>query len=220
MQEISLSDLFKAVWRHIILIIVVTVAVAAAVMVLVAPKNSSHFEATGQVVLRPTTKTVNDSGAQNAYTTQMVATSKDILSSTAFLKKVSKQLSRKGIDASADQLYSDIEIKNQINSLLLEIKTKSDTAKDAQAITNATLKAFKASAPDYLSLDRAVVMKSADAKQVTGSSRTQIKYLLAGIVLGGVLSLVLVFILEFIRHTVRDTRYLEKKYGIKTIQTI
>lgn len=220
MQEISLGDLFKIVIKRLWLIALITLLVAAVVGWVKLRDNGAQYEATGQVVLLPEKSADGDASAQNAYANQLVATSQDLTQSTEVLGTVSKRLEAKEINESASAILNSLTVSNQPNSLLLTLKFKAGSEHVAIQVTEAIMKEFKTVAPKYLPVSRVSVIKGDLPVTKSTSARSTVKYLLAGVVLGGVLSLLIVFVLEYSKHVVRDPDYLEKKYGVKTLQIV
>lgn len=222
MQEISLGEMFRILLKHAWIIVLITLGVTALVggYRITKAGTGAQYEATGQVVLRPEQHASGDVATQNAYANQLVATSQDVMKSTEVLSNVSKSLSREGISLPASAIQNSLTVSNQPNSLLLEVKFKSSNKTVAVSAVNTIMQEFQRLAPKYMAISKVAIIQGEMPVATSTGKGSLIKYLLAGFVLGGVLSLIVIFALEFSRHTVRDSEYLSKKYHIKTIQTI
>lgn len=220
MQEISLSDLFKIVIKYIWLIIGVTVIVTGGVLVVLNSRGTTHYETTGQIVIKPQRATDGDLASQNAYISQTMATSKDLLTSNGLLERVSTRLEKHDIDLSPAKLFSQVTTDNQSNSLLTTVTAQGNSAHESRLIVNTVMDQFRIDSKQYLSAGNVLVVKGGDATVVAQSKRTMLKYGIAGVVLGIVISLIVVFILENHRHAVVDIDYLNKKHHIKTLQLL
>ncbi|MFD1393853.1 YveK family protein [Lacticaseibacillus jixianensis] len=222
MQEISLGELLRVLYKRFWIIALITVGVTVLIGGYRAVKtgHSAQYEATGQVVLTPEEKSSQDVATQNAYANQLIATSQDLIQSTEALSLTSAKLSKEGISLPTSAIQSGLSVANKPNSLLLEIKYKGADQQIAVKTVKTIMQNFKTLAPKYMAVSRVAIIKGDIPVSASSSRRSLIKYSLAGFVLGGVLSLIVVFILEFSRHTVRDEKYLSKKYHIQTIQTL
>lgn len=222
MQEISLGEMFRILLKHVWTILLITLGFAALVSGyrIMKSGDSAQYEATGQVVLRPEQRASGDVATQNAYASQLVATSQDLLDSTEALSNVSGSLGQQGIGLSASQIQNSLTVTNQPNSLLIELKFKTASQTTAVAGLKAIMKEFQTLAPKYMAISKVAIIQGEIPVTVSTGKRSLVKYALAGFVLGGVLSLLVVFLLEFSRHTVRDGEYLSKRYKIETLQTL
>ncbi|WP_260339463.1 YveK family protein [Lacticaseibacillus paracasei] len=220
MQEISLGELFRIFIKRSWIVVIVTVGVGVLVGVGSASLSSSQYEARGQIVLRPSLNTSGDTAAQNTYANQLVATSHDLIQSTEVLSLVSNKLAQKNITLPASSILGTLTVSNAPNSLLLVLSYKNVDQNVAKETVKAVMEVFQTLAPKYMTVSKVAIVRGNIPVLQSTTNRMLIKHILAGLILGFVLSLILIFILEFRRHTIRDGEYLSKRYQIKTIQTL
>ncbi|WP_203662660.1 YveK family protein [Lacticaseibacillus sp. 53-4] len=220
MQEVSLGSVLKVIYKRLWLIIIITVLATGAMGWLKLSRSSAQYEATGEVVLVPEKGTNSDPSAQNAYANQLMATSQDLVQSSEVLSSVSTSLNRQGISMPVGSLSSGLTITNNANSMLLQLKFKSPNQSVAMSGLKTIMTEFQKVAPKYLPVSKVAIVKGDLPVSQSSSLRSLIQYMIVGFVLGGVLSLIIVFVLEYSRHVVRDPNYLQKKYGVKTIQIL
>ncbi|WP_338217634.1 YveK family protein [Lacticaseibacillus salsurivasis] len=220
MQEISLSDVFRIIGRRLWLIILITVAVAGVIGLVAVPRTSPVYQVQGQIVIKPKRSLGDDTSTQNAYANQLVATSQDLIKSTEVLSSVSEKLAKESVNMSAGDLLAGLSVTNSPNSLLLGLEMDYTNENNAVAALNMVMSEFQEIAPHYLSISKVAIVKGNLPVSKTSTGRRQIKYLIAGVVLGGAIALLTVFALEYSRHVIRDSKYLEKKFGLRTIQVL
>lgn len=219
---ISLSQVFRTLRKHLIMIIVLAfvgvVAAAGVTYFAMTPKYDSS------ALILVNQKSPADAGQQyNQVQTdlQMINTYKDILTQPVILDQAAADLQKSGQFAgTATDLANALTISNNENSQVVKVTAEATSPYVARDIANAVTRVFKTKVTKIMANAKNVSIIS-DAKLNKGqvSPRPMIN-LAVGLLAGLVLGILLAFIRELTDTTVKAPEFITDTVGLPLLGSI
>jgi capsular polysaccharide biosynthesis protein len=225
-EGMTLQDLFRIVWKNIILIALITLWVTVIgvvyTFVVVTPMYTSQTSLIVQVDVA-TSGTSEQSAISVAQ--NLIATYKEFVTSNLVLESVKDDLgSQLPADYSIKQLRNSISVTSQTSVLIIKIDVENESPELAQAIANSLVVNSIALADDnetgYVLLQGK--LKTLDVAELPASPSSPNKVLngVISILLGGIIALGVVFLKELFNNKFRTTDEMEKYLDIKVIAAV
>ncbi|WHS05450.1 Wzz/FepE/Etk N-terminal domain-containing protein [Ligilactobacillus salivarius] len=186
----------------------------------------SEYTATTQIL-------VNQKNSDNngqAYANQqadinMITTYKDIITNQVILSTVSNNLATTGkennraYNVSVRKLRDMITIKNQTNSQVFALNVKTDSPQKSQDIANMIALVFKRKIKSIMSVNNVTIISRA-GKPIEPSFPRPRFFILAGAILGFLISFAIILINDMLDTTVRSNEFMIKNLGLTNLGSI
>lgn len=203
MKNYTLKELIRMFWKSMCLIIVLAIIGGGAMGVYAKHKQTTTYTATRYVVITHNLNNVR-SNDDNPYDTRvnadinMMPTYADIAENKNISVQAHKYLSSKlQKKYSVDELNETIDGEPHQQSLVLTLKSKTNSPQDSVDIVNATAKAFQKQLPKIQpGVGRIVLLEKPTPKTVNAITKPGLKkYVAVGLALGALLGIIISFIL-------------------------
>ncbi len=225
-EGMTLQDLFRIVWKNIILIGLITLWVAVIgivyTFVVVTPKYTAETSIIVQVDI-----TSSGTSEQSAISVaqQLIGTYKDFVLSNLVLESVMDDLQGQlPSDYTIKQLRDSISVSTQTSVLIIKISVENESPTLATAIANELVSNSIGLANDteYGYTLLANKLKTLDVAKVPENPSSPNKVLngVISILLGGIIALGVVFVKELFNNKFQTKDEMEKYLNIKVIATV
>lgn len=115
----------------------------------------------------------------------------------------------KGYSVTVGELQKAISITNETNSQVFALSVKTDDPDKSAAIANGVAKEFKSKIKDIMEVNNVTIVSKAVANNQKTSPKT-IMFLVAGVIIGFVLSVGYALLVELTNTSVRDDEFLQE----------
>ena len=119
-------------------------------------------------------------------------------------------------DVSVEELKNDISISNQQNSQVFALSVESDNPDKSAAIANEIVSVFKTKIKSIMSVNNVTIVSKATADDQKTSPNVKL-FVLAGLVLGMLLSVAYAFAVELTDTTVKGDDFLADELGLTNL---
>jgi capsular polysaccharide biosynthesis protein len=227
-EGMTLQDLFKIIWKNIVLIAFITLWVAVIgvvyTLIVVTPKYTANTSIIVQV-------DVGSSGAseQSAiYVAQnLINTYKEFVTSNLVLNSVLTDLDAQNMlpaGTTISQLRSMVTVSTQTNVLIIYIAVENTDPTLAAAIANEMVSNSIAMANDteqgFVLLQNKLKALDTALVPTAPSSPNKILNGVISVLLGGIIALGVVFVKELFNNKIRSTEDMEKYLNLKVIAAV
>ena len=205
-EEISLSELFAILKRHISKIITLGLAglilAAAYTFFFVTPQ----YESTSKIVVNQTQNTgqaITNTDIQTNL--NLINTYQSIIREPIVLEDVIEMTNS---DLTVSQLSNKITVQTQNNSLVFAVTVSDESPYEAAELANATAQSFQTKIGDILEVESVTILSEATPNMKPVSPNVMLN-LIIGLIIGLMIGVGLSFLLEFMDKRVKDTKIIE-----------
>ncbi len=216
-KTISLSDLFRKLWKNKILIAIITavVFVVGAIYTFVLVKPSYTSKASFIVGLSSSTGNVNsDESYDYLNSLRLVPTVVPLVKEQIVLREVAE-----AFDVSENALAGMISVYNEENSLLVSVSVKCSNPELSKNLANAVVEKLieVANTNENLGLIKNTIVQTSTAKTGVYTSPNKTLYLVLFFLGGLVAACIVVFFKEFASNKFKTKNEVESVLGDKII---
>lgn len=205
-EEISLSELFAILKRHIGKIITLGLAglilAAAYTFFFVTPQ----YESTSKIVVNQTQNTSQSITNTDIQTNlNLINTYQSIIKEPIILEEV---INLTTSELSLGELRNKISVQTETNSLVFGVSVKDASPYIASELANATAQSFQTKIGDILEVESVTILSEATPNMKPVSPNVMLN-LIIGLIIGLMIGVGLSFLLEFMDKRVKDTKIIE-----------
>lgn len=209
-EEISLSELFATLKRHIGQIIVWTLLGLVITGVYTFFFVTPQYQSTSKIVVNQTGVTgqaITNTDIQTNL--NLINTYQSIIKEPIILEEV---ITRTDSSLSLKELSDKITTQTQDNSLVFGVTVTDSDPYVAAELANATSEVFQDTIGDILEVESVTILSQALPNENPVSPNTVLN-LAIGLILGLMVGVGLAFLAEFMDNTVKDTKFIEENIG-------
>lgn len=209
-EEISLSELFATLKRHLGQIIMWTLLGLVITGVYTFFFVTPQYQSTSKIVVNQTGVTgqaITNTDIQTNL--NLINTYQSIIKEPIILEEV---INRTNSDLTLKELSSKITTQTQDNSLVFGVTVTDSDPYVAAELANATSEVFQDTIGDILEVESVTILSQALPNEKPVSPNTVLN-LAIGLILGLMVGVGLAFLAEFMDNTVKDTKFIEDNIG-------
>lgn len=205
-EEISLSELFAMLKRHMGKIITWGLAGLVLAAVYTFFFVTPQYESTSKIVVNQTQNTSQSITNTDIQTNlNLINTYQSIIKEPIILEDV---INSTGSELSLGELRNKISVQTEANSLVFGVSVKDASPYIASDLANATAQSFQTKIGDILEVESVTILSEASPNMNAVSPNTTIN-LAIGLIVGLMLGVGFAFLSEFMDKRVKETKIIE-----------
>ncbi|MFH5882088.1 YveK family protein [Liberiplasma polymorphum] len=217
-QELDLLQLIKILLIRWYIIVAATITVFGFTAFYSFTMLDDVYTAEGSMLVQVESQQGQSDAVSFQLGQRLVDTYTEIAKSSRVLNELRTNLS---LPYTNSQLRNMITVTGVRDTIIIKLSVVSDDPEEAQIIANELLAIIQtlAASPEFQSLQNIDILDQAELPR-TPSGPNRMLYLAIGIILGGMIGVFVVFIIEFLDRTVKTTKDVESKLGIRALGLI
>ncbi len=213
-QEIDLMELITMLLKRWYIIAASVIVVFSFVAIFAFVMQEDYYVAESTMIVRGQNEEYDSADFQ--FGTRFVSTYTEFAKSNTVLNEVRDRLDG---DYTNQQLRNMMNIVGVSDTIIIRLEIQSSDPAEAALIANTIVDVMENEVRIFEGLDNIEQLDEA-ITPMNPAGPNRMLYLAIGVVLGGMIGVFGVFVIEFLDKTVKTTKDIENKLGLRTLGTI